>query len=303
VTVDPATGTEMPLIGPYTDDVHPWFSRDGRRLLYVRVTPPGHAAFWVANADGSDAHEVVPKPVEWAEWSNDSATLVATRLLGGPTETGIYNVLDGTSTVLDVGVEIEHPFWRPGHDQLVFSTTTVNADRAYYLVNVDGSGLRRIEGVATGAIDDPSLSPDGSKLAYATWGSGVGAGEDIHVLEIETGKDIIATPVDEYSYQDVLFSPDGSTILTKRFVPSGPIQLAIVPADGQGDVIPIGPSLAMDMDDQGRGDLWQFSPDGRQVLAYFGKNDSTWLLDVDGSGEQQVAWSGRYGATWQRLAP
>lgn len=303
VTVDPATGAQIALIEAPTDDVDPWFSPDGTRFLYVRQVPPGHGSFWVANADGSDPHEIVPKPVDWFEWAGDSTRIAATRLLGGPTETSIVNVDDGTSTVLDVGIEIQHPFWRPGYDQIVFSVPVSDPYRAYYLVNADGTDLQPINGVSAGAINDPTLSPDGSKLAYATWGDGDGTGEDIHVLDIDTGKQITATPVDEYSYQDALFSPDGTQILTNRFVPSGPIQLVIVPADGRGDVIPIGPSHAMDMDAQGRGDLWQFSPDGTQVLIYYDRDDSTWLLDVDGSGEQELPWSAREGATWQRLAP
>lgn len=303
VTVDPATGVEVALIDAPTDDVGPWFSRDGQRLLFERQTPPMLSAFWVANADGSDAHELVPKPVEWFEWSNDSTKLIATRLLGGPTETSIYSVLDGTSAVLDVGMEVEHPFWRPGHDEIVFSTPALDPYRTYYLVNADGTDLRRIEGISGLAVNDPALSPDGSKLAYATWGSGEGKVEDIHVLDIDTGKDVVVTPDDEYSYQDALFSPDGTRILTNRLSTTGSIQLAIVRADGRGEVVPIGPSLAMDMDTQGRGDLWQFSPDGTQVLVYFARDDSTWLLDVDGSGAQQMSWSAREGATWQRLAP
>ena len=303
VTVDPTTGAQIPLIEAPTDDVAPWFSRDGQRMLYERQTPPGLSAYWVANADGSNARELVPKPVEWAEWSDDSTRIVATRLLGGSTETLIANVLDGSSTVLDLGIDVEHPYWRPGHDQIVFSVALVDASRAYYLANADGSDLHQIEGVSGNAINDPTLSPDGSKLAYATWGSGDGTGEDIHVLDIETGHETIATPVDGYSYQDAVFSPDGTKILTARFQPFGPIQLAIVPADGRGRVIPIGPSHPMKMDDGGRGDLWQFSPDGTQVLIYYARDDSTWLLDVDGSGAQEMQWSGRQGATWQRLAP
>ena len=57
----------------------------------------------------------------------------------------------------------------------------------------------------------------------------------------------------------------------------------------------------MENGDQGRGFQWEFSPDGTQVLAYYGRDDTTWLLDVDGSSAQQLSWSGRNGVSWQRL--
>jgi Tol biopolymer transport system component len=301
VTVDPATGAQVALIEAPTDDVAPWFSPDGQRILFMRLVPPGHGSFWVANADGSNPHEVVPKPVDWAEWSGDSKRIVATRLLGGPTETSIVNVDDGTSTVIDVGMKIEHPFWRPGHDQIVFSVPTVDDHRAYYLVDADGTDVRRIEGVSGNAVNDPTLSPDGSTLAYATWGTGDGTREDIHVLDIVTGKETVVTPVDEYSYVDVHFSPDGTKLLTKRFRPDGPYQLAVIPADGRGEAMPIGPEQPLG----GAADFhhFQFSPDGTQVLVYYGADASTWLLEVDGFGAQQLPVSARAGATWQRLAP
>ena len=98
-----------------------------------------------------------------------------------------------------------------------------------------------------------------------------------------------------------LYTPDGTKILTKRFEPSGPIQLAIVPADGQGDVIPIGPSVPMAA--EGQTVDWAFSPDGSQVLVTYSHDGSTWLLNADGTGDQQMDWSAYDGQSWQRLAP
>jgi dipeptidyl aminopeptidase/acylaminoacyl peptidase len=303
VAIDPVTGATTTLIGGLTQDIAPWFSRDGQHFVFLRLDAADVGSYWIANADGSGARELVRAPVDWFEWSDSGDQIVVTREVGRTTETSVVDVETGRSAVLDVGIQVVHPYWRPGHGQIVFSAPIVDAYRAYYLVNADGTGLRKIDGVSGNAINDPTLSPDGSKLAYATWEGGKGTGEQIHVLEVDTGNEVLVTPDDGYSYQDVLFSPDGTKILTKRFPPFGAIQLAVVPADGSGDVVPIGPSLPMDLDDRGRGFQWEFSPDGAQVIVYYGKDDSTWLLDVDGTGEQQLDWSGRYGITWQRLAP
>ena len=45
------------------------------------------------------------------------------------------------------------------------------------------------------------------------------------------------------------------------------------------------------------------TPDGTQVLATYGEDATTWLLEVDGSGQDQLPWTGRNGTSWQRLAP
>src|SRR5262245_61803204 len=290
---DTATGLTTELVTSGDTGVDPMFARDGSMFSFIRG-----GSLWLADANGSGERALVPGQVGWAEWSDSGDRIV----FAGPATTTVLSVVDvetGKITTFDLGIEIEHPRWRPGHDQIVFSEPIRDAYRAYWVVNADGTNLQRIEGVADSAINDPTLSPDGSRLAYATWGDG----ERIHALDIDTGRETLASPVDGFSYQDVLFSPDGSKILTKRFPPFGSIQFAVVPADGRGKVIPIGPSLPMAMDAGGRSDRWEFAPDGTQVLVSYARGDSTWLLDVDGSSEQELPWSGRNGTTWQRLAP
>ena len=296
VAFDPVTGSTTALIGGATRDIAPWFSRDGRRFMFVRLNDDDTGAYWLANTDGSDAHELIATPVDWFEWSDAGDRIVVTRSDGDTTETSVVDVDSGTSTPLDVDKEIYHPFWRPGHDQIVFSVSLNDAYQDYWIVNSDGTGLKRIEGVAPGAINDPQLSPDGSKIAYATWGTGR---ERIHVLDIESGGDIIATPDSGNGdvWQDALFSPDGLKILTKHWTGDGPYRLAIIPADGRGEAIPIGPEQPL-----GKGTGSLFSPDGAQVLAVYESDGSTWLLGTDGSGGEEVDWAGSE-FTWQRLAP
>ena len=61
--------------------------------------------------------------------------------------------------------------------KLVFQTA-IGGD--IYVVNADGTGLRRV----TDGID-PILSPDGTQLAFARWGSPAG----VFVLDLRTGEE------------------------------------------------------------------------------------------------------------------
>ena len=235
--------------------------------------------------------------------------IVASRdVPGGGSTTSIVNVGDGTSTALDAGYRIDAPFWRPGHDQIVFLTDAGDGP-VYHLINADGTGAHRIEGVSPDAINRPVLSADGSKLVYSTWADGVGLQGRIHVVDIDTGVDEPlmfegSEGTNEFPYA---FSPDGSKLLLERHAgePSYEVngefgyRLVVAPADGVGPAIPIGPA----MPSGSSGATAEFSPDGTQVLAFYKHDQSTWLLEADGSGGEQVDWNPQGEFNWQRFAP
>lgn len=306
--VDPETGALTTLVKGTTNDFAPWFSRDGQRFLYLRNLG-GQQQQWVANADGSNQRQLVPGNVGWVDWAPEGDRIVALYApAGGVEETSIVNVADGTSTPLDAEVEIRNPIWRPGHDQLVFATDA-GEGAEYQLINADGTGLRAIDGVSPDAINAPIFSPDGSRLIYTTWADGAGLQGRIHDVDIDTGEDRAlmfdgSEGTNEFPYQ---FSPDGSQLLLERhggdasFEVNGEqgYRLVVVPASGEGPVIPIGPA----MPSQTNGASAEFSPDGTQVLAFYNYDRSTWLLEADGSGGEEVDWDPQGAFTWQRLAP
>ena len=82
--------------------------------------------------------------------------------------------------------------------KLVFQTT-IGGD--IYVVNADGTGLRRV----TDGID-PILSPDGTQLAFARWGSPAG----VFVLDLRTGEERRVATVDRP--RSPIWSPDGSKL-------------------------------------------------------------------------------------------
>lgn len=127
--------------------------------------------------------------------------------------------------------------------------------------------------------------------------------------DVEAGIDrVIPRDASEANELSPLFSPDGSTLLIERHgthaayeVADGELgyRLMLVPVDGSGSQLPIGPAHH-----SGTGGAnVEFSPDGTQVLATYKEDWTTWLIDVDGSRQEQLPWTGRNGTTWQRLAP
>lgn len=298
--VDPVTGTTSVLIGGPTNDLGPWFARDGQHFMFVRLTSEDVGAYWVANADGSGARELVHAPVEWFEWSDAGDRIVVVRRETGSRPASIVRVADGTVAPLAVIQTIEHAFWRPGHDQILFTTLGSQGKAAYFLINADGTDQERIAGVSPDAVNDPQFSADGSQLVYATWGLGEGLQGRIHILDIDTGIDraLMFDGSAGTNELDPQFSPDGKSLLFERYLADdGGYRLVVAPVNG-GSVTTIGPVHGTGTG----GAATEFSPDGTQVLATYEDDGSTWILSLDGSAPQQLPWSGG-GTTWQRLAP
>ena len=299
---DPVSGTTATLVSGATRDFGPWLSRDSTRFVFLREGSDG-MALWLANADGSNQRALVPANVDWFDWSDDDRIVVSRHHDGG-NEMSIVNVADGTSQTILPGADFQAPYWRPGHDQLMYGVDEGQGQSAFYIVNADGTGRHPIEGVAEDAIGNAQFSPDGSKLTYSSWGIEQSTKGRIHVLDLNNGADqlLMFDGSKGTTELDPRFSPDGRSLLFERYGPDtsseGGYQLVAAPADGDGPAIPIGRAHP----DMSGGADAEFSPDGTQVLTTYNDDLSTWLLDIDGTGEQQLPWSDGV-ATWQRLAP
>lgn len=300
VQADPETGAVATLVAGDGSgfDAAPWFANDGTKFAFDRLVVPNavNRSLVISSADGSDVREVVgpSSPIRWFDWSPTGDRMVVLRD-GDPF--GVVTLVDaetGTPTTFAVPFEVKAASFRPESDELILS-----APGAAYLIGVDGSGLRMI-------VEDPawldqySISPDGSSLAYATWETGVAEGR-IHVVDIDTGVERPNTFDPGVPYNDLLpqFSPDGEALLIERHDANG-YKPTILPLDG-------GPALMMGAyhpsSTGGAGVV--FAPDGTKVIATYRDDGTTWLLDTTtGEGERlDLPIPSDQTATWQRLAP
>jgi len=308
VSVDPLTGTTTPLISGPELDSGPYFSPDGLRFVFDRraSTETTLSAFWIANADGSNAHELVPPRPELTQFDwepfNDRALMV-TKTIDGQGRVSIVDPVDRTSIVLPFDLDITSATWRPNHDQLVVSTNALVStngvtNRQYWVVNADGSGSPRQIAVSQYAINDPTLSPDGTKLAYATWEPNPGP---VRLVDIDDGGDrpLTTNEFQTYLWQDPSFSPDGTKVLVHQFIQNTdpPVaQLAVIDVV-DGRVTTMGPTTENPQPEMG------FSPDGTKILATYPTTSTTWMFDAKSGTGQVVPFAAINGATWQRLAP
>jgi dipeptidyl aminopeptidase/acylaminoacyl peptidase len=309
---DLETGTITLLVGGPEVDVGPFFSPDGSRFAFVRVTSeaPAMIAIMVADADGSNVHMVVEPEVEgdrhWWDWSPDSHMLVIQNSADGVPP---LSVVDVTGTpqrrAIAVALEVHQVAWRLGGEELIFLGRDPEAGtspRGLYAVGIDGTGLRELVApptsgtLAGGAF---SLSHDGHFLAYTTVSPSGHVSS--HILDLGSGD--TRSMGGGFNQAWPTFSPDGERLALVRYPSTGAAARAfIVSSAGDGtDAVAMGPEMPNRPGT--RGLQIQFSPDGTKLLIVHAAGEGAWVADVATGAYESVAVGDDQWVSWQRLAP
>jgi Tol biopolymer transport system component len=200
--------TQLPGSAHGADSILPQWSPDGSKLIYSSGrsldgsgTALGQPNIWVSNPDGSAAIPLtqltIYAPCYSAVWSPD-------------------------------GTKIAYSSWRP----LDGSNTNPapNAPRNIWVINADGTNDGPVTKLTQAGSDTPAWSPDGKRLAFQSFraldGSdapnGQVASQNIWVVNLDGSG---AAPVTTLtgvvgSYQNPLWSKDGTTIVFNSYLPS-----------------------------------------------------------------------------------
>lgn len=164
-----------------------------------------------------------------------------------------------------------------GGGQIAFEARAFSTDQGtdIYLMSADGSNIRRI--VEHPADDgEPSLSPDGTRVAFKTNRDG---DYEIYVANV-SGSGLTRLTTNPWTDNNPRWSPDGTKIVFQRFLNTNG-RLWIMNADGSGQVAvsPLAPT--------GRDSKPSWSPDGRRIAfatERYGGGSSIAVVNVDGTG-------------------
>jgi Tol biopolymer transport system component len=304
--VDLATGVTRPVITGAAYDEAPGFAPDGRSFQFGRTTDD--SGIWVAGADGTGAHRIF----DWTgfdlvsiNWSQAGDRIVATGSdRGAAPVILLIDPVTGAATTLHPNRPFLAAVMAYGRDQLLL-TGELDGYNGFWLMDpADPSNPRQLTSASTFAINEPALSPDGTKFVYATWQDGAGSGANLHVVDLASGIDtrVTSTGSRALEWQAPWFMPDGKSILASRFDnANGTFQLTLVPADGVGPDRPIGPIRTQ----HSGGATGYISPDGGAILAIYHDNGvedgKIWSIDVASGVGTELPWAAPEYLTWQRV--
>jgi Tol biopolymer transport system component len=199
---------DAPFPGNCVGVDQPGWSPDGSKIAFqYNLSDPRYtgsltldAGIWIANADGSGAHQVTQRTPGQAwdfgpQWSPDGRRLVFFRR-DLPTDTeAIFTVaVDGSHErqVSPAGLNAANPNWSPDGRWILFNAEAQDGSSNLYRVRPDGSGLARITNEAGDGFHylSASYSPDGTMIATArTPGTGPEGAADVFVMDAD-GSDI-----------------------------------------------------------------------------------------------------------------
>jgi len=163
--------------GPAHNSPGGW-SQDGRRIVFSS-NRDGNGEIYVMNADGSRQRKLAPSPSSNEDtpvWSPNGATIAFVTDRDGNPEVYAMDADGGNARNLTRGPRNDGGvpggrglLWSPDSRRIVFASTRDTHDEdnpELYVVNADGSGLRRLTRLP--GLEIPlSWSPDGRRIAVS----------------------------------------------------------------------------------------------------------------------------------------
>jgi len=321
-TADPVTGVATALVSGPERDLGPRFSRDGTTIAFERRLDDGTSQIYRVDADGGGLTLLTPEPMtltpsqggepaEQFQFSPDGRTMVITAL-DGAMPTILIAQADGSGVrTLDLGMPAYEPSFRPSDPtEVLFIGRGAGGNGGIFAVDLASGVLRIIvQPVPFYDVSGVEWSPDGSSIAYWTWGGPVDTGAinpKSHVIAADgTGDITLPDPPGAMWNAGSAWSSDGSKLVILRGY--GPlyedVRAVVIPSDGGSTGIEI------PYDGVINGEccaVFEWAPDDSKILVT--------PSDIGGAPLQQVIidprtgvsvtapWTTTSDPTWQRTA-
>ena len=243
VNADGSGERKLPHIAR-SEDTTPDWSPDGSKIAFLRCAVK--CEVWTVRGDGTGAKRIGPNCLRRAgdacfdrgppAWSPDGKRLAfgqGSALRNDRVKDPEIYVMnaDGSGvrrvTSMSVGmpyaIDIYWSMWSPDGKQLVFEvrhfeTADPPNRRAFFVVNVDGSGLRQLTPWSLNAGGRPDWSPDGKSILFRTVSTSNRHHGNLYTIRPDgTGLRKLTNYPAPKTVINGSFSPDGKWIAFSRF--------------------------------------------------------------------------------------
>jgi TolB protein len=197
----------------------PSITPDGRKIAFYS-NRFGYPEIFTMQADGSNERPV-GKGVS-PSFSYDGHRIVfVVHSLGGVSNIWVMNALGGTPTELTHATrpdeQADQPQFSPDGKKIVF-VRRVGAFKEIFVMDADGSHIQRLthtemEGVAIGSSVDPTFSPNGKEIIFASDRQPENGEDAIYAMNASDGKNVVKLSHDGFSDLDPAFSTSGVEIV------------------------------------------------------------------------------------------
>lgn len=191
----------------------PAWSPDGSQIAFIAENGKGVVGgLYVMRADGTGQRLVVPGNIFYPGWTpNGSGITFEQEGNHGADDLATVDLATGDVTrTVDLTGAQSNPSWSPDGSTLAFWWSTGYGDAGLYLVDANGSNVRRVPGTNIAGEDHIAWSPDGRWLAFE--GATDTHGPEVYVVRTDGGDLHQVTSMPGFVDHSSVFSSTGDPV-------------------------------------------------------------------------------------------